>query len=559
MTKNTIMAVILSVGFLILWNQFYYRKNLNQNIPRPIESVNDKKSTPNETLSKSYKKDVKESEKTFVIEGKDARITFTTLGAAIKKYELKNQTKTTELSTTSYINILPDGDGVFFATTHIGDMMLSEGNFIIKKKQNGEEVIFEQIAQQPGKNKTKKYLVRKTYHLSEGEISFLNGLDIEIISQPEPVDKKSIKENITSGDENLLMVFSNGLVDSNSNSGKPNNSDDKENISLNTVKYLPTVGKKVHKIKIGTEIPLSNNDINTLWVASENRYYLTTLIPTTSNDGFRKGDILKVTKPDKNSYPQATISLAINDNTHNKRSFKVYIGGKSLLTLKKTAPHLEKTIDFGFIGGLGKFFLESLIYIEKFTKNYGWAIVILSLIIQIITLPLSLKSLKATADMKRLQPLMREIQEKYKNDPKRMNVEMMNLYRTHKVNPLSGCLPMLLQMPIFWALFTTLRNAYELKGAGWIWWIKDLSMHDPFYILPILMGLGMFGQQFMSGATHDPQNKMMAYIFPIIFTFMFLKFPSGVVLYWLINSILTISIQFFFLEKEVIKEHHKAV
>jgi len=559
MTKNTITAVILSVGFLILWNKFYYKKNLNQNIPRPIESVNDKKSTPNETLSKSYKKDVKESEKTFVIEGKDARITFTTLGAAIKKYELKNQTKTTELSTTSYINILPDGDGVFFATTHIGDMMLSEGNFIIKKKQNGEEVIFEQIAQQPGKNKTKKYLVRKTYHLSEGEISFLNGLDIEIISQPEPVDKKSIKENITSGDENLLMVFSNGLVDSNSNSGKPNNSDDKENISLNTVKYLPTVGKKVHKIKIGTEIPLSNNDINTLWVASENRYYLTTLIPTTSNDGFRKGDILKVTKPDKNSYPQATISLAINDNTHNKRSFKVYIGGKSLLTLKKTAPHLEKTIDFGFIGGLGKFFLESLIYIEKFTRNYGWAIVILSLIIQIITLPLSLKSLKATADMKRLQPLMREIQEKYKNDPKRMNVEMMNLYRTHKVNPLSGCLPMLLQMPIFWALFTTLRNAYELKGAGWIWWIKDLSMHDPFYILPILMGLGMFGQQFMSGATHDPQNKMMAYIFPIIFTFMFLKFPSGVVLYWLINSILTISIQFFFLEKEVIKEHHKVV
>jgi len=576
MTKNTIAAVVLSVAFLILWNRFYrpavvttpHANNnsvADSNSQRSSNAKEPKSSGDLLTTKKSAAHAPELKEKTFVIESENARITFTSSGGAIKKYELKNASPKTANQVPSgqkegqkeYFNLIPsdDGEGIF-ATRQINGAELSEARIFVKPANNPDVVISEQTSLSSNSGNNGKYIVRKIYRLAahttgkeSGATSYLEGLDIEVIS----IDKKSTSGTIKNP-AILNMILSKGLAENSFSSAN----NEKENISLNSVKYLPPVGKKVYRLKSG-EISLISEQDNTSarWVASDNRYYISAMIPL--EDGgksFLAGDKLEVKRLSKNSYPLAQISLAITPDSVTRR-FKIYIGGKSFQTLKQTAPYLEKTIDFGLMGGLGKFFLESLIFIKKFTNNYGWAIVILSLAIQIITLPLSLKSLKATADMKRLQPLMREIQTKYKDDPRRMNVEMMNLYKTHKVNPLSGCLPMLLQMPIFWALFTTLRNAYELKNAGWILWIKDLSAHDPFYVLPILMGLGMFGQQFMSGATQDPQNKMMGYIFPAVFTFMFLKFPSGVVLYWLINSILTISIQFFFLEKETIKEHRQ--
>jgi len=174
----------------------------------------------------------------------------------------------------------------------------------------------------------------------------------------------------------------------------------------------------------------------------------------------------------------------------------------------------------------------------------------MTLLLQILVFPLTLKSLKAAAAMKKLQPLMKELQTKYKADPQRMNVELMNLYKTQGVNPLSGCLPMILQLPIFWALFTTLRNAYEIHGAPWIFWIHDLSMKDPYYVLPVLMGLGMLLQQKMTATATDPAQAKMMMFMPVIFTFMFLKFPAGLVLYWLVNNILTVSEQYIIMRVE---------
>ena len=160
-----------------------------------------------------------------------------------------------------------------------------------------------------------------------------------------------------------------------------------------------------------------------------------------------------------------------------------------------------------------------------------------------------MKSYRSTAAMKKLQPKIQELQKRYKEDAKRLNQEMLSLYKESKTNPFGGCLPMILQIPVFWAFFTMLRNSYELRGTPWIFWIKDLSQHDPYYILPVVMGGGMFLQQKLSGSVGDPTQAKVMMFMPIIFTAMFLNFPSGLVLYWLTNSILSISIQYWCTKK----------
>ena len=213
-----------------------------------------------------------------------------------------------------------------------------------------------------------------------------------------------------------------------------------------------------------------------------------------------------------------------------------YIGPKNYSKLKAIGHGLDRSVDFGFFSPLAKLANSSLVYFHKITGNYGAAIIILSVLIQLMLTPLSLKSYKAMAVMKKIQPEMQSIQKRYKEDPKRMNAEVMDLYKRHGTNPLGGCLPMLLQIPVFFALFTALRNSWDLHGAPFIFWVKDLSAKDPFYVMPIVMGGIMFLQQNLNPQTSDPSQAAMMKWMPVIFTFMFLTFPSGLVLYWLINS-----------------------
>ncbi|HCC48061.1 MAG TPA: hypothetical protein DEQ38_08120 [Elusimicrobia bacterium] len=213
-----------------------------------------------------------------------------------------------------------------------------------------------------------------------------------------------------------------------------------------------------------------------------------------------------------------------------------YLGPKDYALLQKVGLGLDRAVDFGFFAPLAKLANSSLIYFYKATGNYGVAIIILSVIIQLLLTPLSFKSYKAMAVMKKIQPEMQAIQKRYKEDPQRMNKEIMDLYKRHGTNPLGGCLPMLLQIPVFFALFTALRNSWDLHGAAFVFWIKDLSSKDPFYVMPLVMGGIMFLQQHLSPQTSDPAQATMMKFMPLIFTFMFLTFPSGLVLYWLINS-----------------------
>jgi YidC/Oxa1 family membrane protein insertase len=202
---------------------------------------------------------------------------------------------------------------------------------------------------------------------------------------------------------------------------------------------------------------------------------------------------------------------------------------------------------------------------DHFIPNYGVAIIILTIFTKIILWPLGNKSYKSMADMKKIQPLMAGIKEKYKDDKRKMNEEMMGLYKTYKVNPMGGCLPMVVQIPVFFALYRMLYEAIELRHAPFFWWINDLSAPDrlfrfdfavPFMeppygipVLTIIMGATMFFQQKMSPPMGDPTQAKMMMMMPIVFTFIFINFSSGLVLYWLVNNVLSMAQQYYITKK----------
>ncbi len=234
---------------------------------------------------------------------------------------------------------------------------------------------------------------------------------------------------------------------------------------------------------------------------------------------------------------------------------KLYFGPKSLEVLKKTGYHLANAVHFGFFDPIAKPLLYALQFLYRYTGNYGIAIIILTALIRILFWPLNHLSHKSMHKMQELQPIILKLKEKYGDDKARLNQELMQLYKTYKVNPFMGCLPMLIQIPVFFALYKVLLMAIELRHAPFFGWIKDLSAPDRLYIgfdipylhgipvLTILMGVSMYYQQKLSPTSLDPTQEKMMLMMPVIFTVLFINFPSGLVLYWLTNNVLSIAQQ----------------
>jgi YidC/Oxa1 family membrane protein insertase len=214
---------------------------------------------------------------------------------------------------------------------------------------------------------------------------------------------------------------------------------------------------------------------------------------------------------------------------------------------------LEDTIDFGwFIFGswtvvkaVAKPIFYVLRFIHDYTYNYGVTIILLTMAIKLLFVPLQYKSYKSMKMMQLIQPKVAAVQEKYKDDRDRLNKELIKLYRDQKVNPVGGCLPMVLQMPVFVALFNILYMTIDLRQAPFMLWITDLSMQDPYYVLPVIMGATMVIQQKITPTTMDPTQAKIMLVLPVFMTFLFVNFPAGLVLYWLTNNVLTISQQVF--------------
>jgi len=278
-----------------------------------------------------------------------------------------------------------------------------------------------------------------------------------------------------------------------------------------------------------------------IWSGFETKYFLTAGMPR--NFSLEKVRVEYISGTVRNNLEIPYFEL--NAGEQKSVGFKFYYGPRDLDILKKTDENLSRAIDFGFFSILARPLLHILKFFYAFLGNYGLSIIFLTVIIKGLFWPLTQKSYSSMKAMQVLQPQMQKIREKYKNDRERLNKEIMELYKTHRVNPLGGCLPMLVQIPVFFALYKVLLDAIELRHAPFYFWITDLSAKDPYYITPLIMGVTMFIQQKMTPSTMDPTQAKVFMLMPLIFTFIFLNFPSGLVIYWLINNLLTILQQYF--------------
>ncbi len=269
------------------------------------------------------------------------------------------------------------------------------------------------------------------------------------------------------------------------------------------------------------------------FAANADKYYATVLY------NFKDGmDV--VVNPIKDGIPSLFIK--------GKKEFYLggYIGPKEFQKLNKIDPRLTDVIEYGFFTFISKPMFVFLTYLYNLLGNWGWAIVALTIVIRLILFPLTYKGMVSMNKMKALSPKVKELQLKYKDDKQKLNAHMMELYKKHGANPMGGCLPMLLQIPVFFAIYRVLQNSVELKGAPWILWIHDLAVMDPYFILPVLMGISMFIQQKLSpnNFTDPTQEKIMKFL-PLIFTFFFVTFPAGLTLYWFVSNLFSIAQQYY--------------
>lgn len=298
------------------------------------------------------------------------------------------------------------------------------------------------------------------------------------------------------------------------------------------------------------------------WISIQDRYFMAALIPEAPVDAamhlFQTPEQVVTA-----TYLQPAETIA-PDSARTYR-FKVFLGPKSLQTLRNAGHDLDKAVNFGWFGFIARPCLWLMNYLYRFIPNYGIAIIIITILFKVIFWPLGNKSYKSMAEMKRLQPLMAEIREKYKDDRKKMNEEVMNLYRTYKINPLGGCLPILVQIPVFFAFYRMLYQSIELRHAPFFLWIDDLSAPDRLFnfdvslpliappvgipVLTIVMGATMLIQQKLQPPVGDPTQAKIMMLMPIFFTFIFINFPSGLVLYWLVNNIISIFQQYYITRK----------
>jgi YidC/Oxa1 family membrane protein insertase len=246
-----------------------------------------------------------------------------------------------------------------------------------------------------------------------------------------------------------------------------------------------------------------------------------------------------------------------SDGPTQRVSYGLYVGPKKLSELRREGHRLEESVDLGWFAFIARPMLELMILLNKLTGNYGWSIIVLTIGVRLAFYPINKRQALAMKAMQRIQPELKKIQEKFKDDRERLNREVMEVYRRHKVNPLAGCLPMLLQLPVFLGLYNALMQSIELRHAPFVGWITDLSKPDrlgtlslPFVtppgvpVLTILMGASMIIQQKMMPAAGDPTQQKMMMLMPVVFTVMFINFPSGLVLYWFASNVMSIGQQY---------------
>lgn len=284
------------------------------------------------------------------------------------------------------------------------------------------------------------------------------------------------------------------------------------------------------------EKPVRNAGIGG-WTGIMSRYFLSAIY------GDQNGDYRYFYKGDGRAYQAGIILDGVTDGQDALFHSNVFVGPKSIALLKTFGVGLERSVDFGVFAFIAKPMHSFMVWLFDLVHNFGLCIVLLVVLIKIIFYWPSQKSYASMAAMRKIQPEMKKMQERYTDDRQKLGEEMMKLYKKNKVNPLSGCLPILIQIPVFFALYKVLLMSIEMRQAPFMGWIQDLSINDPWFILPVLMGASMYIQMQLNPQPPDPMQAKVMQFLPILFTVMFLFFPAGLVLYWLVNNVLSIAQQ----------------
>jgi len=542
------IAIGLSLLVFIMWNFFFVDKKKDTLPQQTMKAEQQEKKTPEikekpVTVTKPSLIDTSSEQitpsRTITVNGPLYTVKISEKGAVFKSFVLKKFKETINADSPLLEMISPDLTGgtvrVGFADNSLQGLNGAVFSANTEKdtvdiKNEPQEISFSWTSPQ-GVAVEKKYLFSPE--------TYMIGLNVNVKND----SNQTIKDNLT------LSLFR-------SMSGKESRYGFEGPSALINNKLEQV---KIKKIKKKNIFP---GDIK--WIAVQDRYFMSAVVPDVAVTAgmrlyFNDDKILE------NEYVQP--EFVINSGDQHASEYRLFFGPKSMTVLKSVDYDLVKAVNFGMFDILAKpcVWIMDFIY-NHFIPNYGIAIIILTIFTKVILWPLGNKSYKSMADMKKIQPLMAEIKEKYKDDKKKMNEEMMGLYKTYKVNPMGGCLPMVVQIPVFFALYRMLYEAIELRHAPFFWWINDLSAPDrlfrfdftvPFMeppygipVLTIIMGATMFFQQKMSPPMGDPTQAKMMMMMPIVFTFIFINFSSGLVLYWLVNNVLSMAQQYYITKKK---------
>ena len=582
MEKKAIVAIILTFMIIVLWSFVQTKifpppagKPVTQEAKKDAEPAVEKApekapSTKPSEIAKDNKPPLTKTipEKEVLIEAKDYSAVLTSDGARLKEFRLKK-----------YLDRVNESSFAWTIKSWIGGLLGKESrepknpeplNLVNTKEEEGFplRVTFSGSNASPlsGNWEVDKEMVRLIGEGEKGEVSFSgtmeNGLRVvkrysfqsekEMIGLDVELENTSSREITTQvGLEWIGRVELKKLAE--------------EEIKDFGLKYAYLKDKKVELKDLGgassssgctpgcsspkTKVePFEIADRGNIgWFSFGGEYFTALLIPPPS-----QATVSLAVKGDERGILRAEISggsVTVPPGQRAKVPFRIYLGPKEIGRLKELGVGGEKLVDFGYFSIVAQPLLWLLNLTHGVTGNFGIDIIILSILIKIIFLPLTQISFKSMKEMQKVQPEMNRLRETYKNDKARLQQEIMLLYKRRRINPLSGCLPMVIQIPVFIALYNVLLNTFEMRHAPFFLWIQDLSAKDPIYFTPLLMGATMVIQQKMTPTAADPRQAKMFMLMPVMFTFLFLSFPSGLVLYWLVTNVLSIAHQYYLNKK----------
>ena len=544
-----VIAIALSFLVFFIWNIFFIDK---ETVQKPGQDLQEKKLVKEEQYEKTF----------------DKQITDTTILDKDDSSQHLIKPRTVTVKSPLYSVQISEIGAVF-------------NSFVLKKYREKVEKDSPLKELLSGNSKTGTLLTKFAANSLPGLDSALFKADtefdfIDVFNTPKDISFSWVSPNGVVIEKKYFFTPETYMIGLNITIKNGSNQTIEDNLILSLINNLPKqtstygfegpstlLNNKLEKVKI-KKIKDKNEYTGKLrWIAIQDRYFMSSIMPKNYQEAsmrlfINQDDILEA------QYMQS--ESVINPGTQHTFEFELFFGPKSMKILSKSDYDLDKAINFGMFDFIAKPCVWIMNFIYGFIPNYGVAIILLTLLTKILLWPLGTKSYKSMGEMKKIQPLMAEIREKYKSDKKRMNQEVMGLYKTYKINPMGGCLPMVAQIPVFFALYRMLYEAIELRHAPFFGWINDLSAPDrlfhfnfsipfmqPPYGIPILtliMGASMLLQQKMSPPPGDPAQAKMMMFMPIIFTFIFINFSSGLVLYWLINNLLSISQQYYISKKK---------